>query len=364
MVNPCCFKLAIASKVLPAYSLKVVDTLMVDPGEEIILVENQSSRIDVSDNRRYYFNFNWKLNHIDMIDLDKMVLEQQVKLERDGPNGTGSQVSRIDYYGEGNFMINDFNSNIRLFDQERQQIDQFRLDQETLKGDTLGAYERINTSGGIDAKGRTYFSYYSDFSKGPEGIAKVDIPSRTLTKIPVKGIEAINAYQVTYEVNGGISKRSASFHFQYLPGKILISNSAINELFFYDTRKDSLYHYQYESTITPNRQQPLRKTNAGSREEFNEIGKDIGRKLNFGQPVYDPAQGLYYRLTVFREDVNQSNWNTVLTVFDDHLEMIAENELEDFPMAWRPSFVKDNMIYFAVNIEDELAFIRAKMVAE
>lgn len=144
----------------------------------------------------------------------------------------------------------------------------------------------------------------------------------------------------------------------------MISNSAINELFFYDTRKDSLYHYQYESTITPNRQQPLRKTNAGSREEFNEIGKDIGRKLNFGQPVYDPAQGLYYRLTVFREDVNQSNWNTVLTVFDDHLEMIAENELEDFPMAWRPSFVKDNMIYFAVNIEDELAFIRAKMVAE
>ncbi|GGF27540.1 DUF4221 family protein [Echinicola rosea] len=169
---------------------------------------------------------------------------------------------------------------------------------------------------------------------------------------------------LSIEIPGGRSKRSASFFFQYTAGLVLISNSAINELFVYDTQKDSLHHHKYESQITPNQQERVGKAIVDSQEEFQEIAKGIGSKLNFFRPLYDPEKHLYYRLTSHRDNVNKSTWDYVLTVFDNNLNMISENEIEEFPRIWGPSFVKNNMIYYAANIEDELAFVRAAISEE
>lgn len=339
------------------FTLEVVDTLFIDSGEEIILIENQDARTDSSDDHNYYFNYNRKQNLIDVINLNTLKLNKQIPFETEGPNGTSSNVSSIDHFGHGNFMINNFNGWIQIFNNQSQKTDHFRLDQKTLKGDTLAGAETISTYGLINDQGNTFYSFYGDHVNNHKGIAKINIIDRSLIKIPVEGLEAINDYQISLEENGHNSFVSANFNFQFINEKIILTNSVINEAFVYDIQKDSLFHQNYISSLSLNKQKKPSKTVASSYEEFKSLMKELNNRVYFEQPIYDSTKHLFYRLTLTKENISQTQWTYVLTIFDENLKMITENVIPDFEGLSSTSFVKNGKIYFKHNINDELAFV-------
>ncbi|UCS94631.1 DUF4221 domain-containing protein [Echinicola marina] len=338
------------------FTLEVVDTLFIDSGEDIILIENQKARTDFSDDLKYYFNYNYKQNLIDVINLKEHKLERQIPFETEGPNGTTSYVSSIDHFDQDKFMINNFNHGLQIFDSTGQKLESFRLNNDDLRGDSLNTNESINTSGIIDPITSKYYSIYGNGFGAPLGIAIIDIKSKTLTKKPIKGLDAIKVYKVDFIRDGGRTSRSASVYFQREMDKIIISNSSINELFVYHMKNDTTSHYSFDSKLTTNRQQKPSKNLVHSQEEFKSTYVSTGKVVSFSPFIVNPEQERYYRISYGKDTPQQQEFTYVLTVFDKNFNQISESII---PRRFYSSIniVKDNKIFFQHNIEDELAFV-------
>ncbi|MBD8488806.1 DUF4221 family protein [Echinicola sp. CAU 1574] len=338
------------------FTLEVLDTLFIDSGENIILIENQVPRTDFSDDLNYYFNYNRKQNLIDVINLNTLKLDKQIPFDTEGPNGTTSNVSSIDHFGHGNFMINNFGDGIQIFDRNGQKLENFKLNNDDLKGDRLSINERINTFGTIDPITYKYYSIYGHGYGEPHGIAVINIESKSLTKKPIKGLDAIKAYKVELLSDGGRMSRNSSIYFQMVNDKILISNGSVNELFVYDMKNDTTIHHSFESKLTANRQPKPSKNLVHSKEEFNKTYLETENVVSFKNFIADPGHERYYRISIGKGSLNMQEWTYVLTAFDKNFNQISENEIPNEHYSTN-NFIKDNKIFFQHNIEDELAFV-------
>ncbi|GAB3650822.1 hypothetical protein GCM10028791_18620 [Echinicola sediminis] len=330
------------------FTLEIVDTIMVDSGEKLIFVESQIQRTDISHDLNYYFNYNRKQNLIDVVNLKDFKLEKQIPFETEGPNGTSSYVSRIDGFDQGKFMINNFNGLVQVFDSNAEKLQSLQLNNETLPGDTLKPEEKVSTFGFMGPGGNTYYSFYEQIFEGPRGMAIIDMKTKTLTKIPIDGLDAIKDFYITMKIEGGSSTTSPPFNFQLEGNKILLSNGAINELFVYNMDNDSVTHYSYSSKLTVNRLQKPSKNIAHSQEESKKLRQEMGNNVSFQKFIADPENNRYYRISHGMED---SKWINVLTVFDGDFQQISENLLTK-SIYVSNSFVKDGKIFFQQNIED------------
>lgn len=68
----------------------LVDTVVIDPGEEVIFLKYGLLNADISEDRKYLFNFNLQDHTIEKINLDELRLEAKLPFEKEGPNGTGA----------------------------------------------------------------------------------------------------------------------------------------------------------------------------------------------------------------------------------------------------------------------------------
>ena len=80
-----------------------LDTVVIDPGKEIIFLKNSLFGADKSKDDRYLFNFNIDDHTLEKIDLDELRLEVKLPFEKEGPNGTGQNVGKIKVQNE-NFL--------------------------------------------------------------------------------------------------------------------------------------------------------------------------------------------------------------------------------------------------------------------
>src|SRR5690606_20472078 len=113
-----------------------------------------------------------------------------------------------------------------------------------------------------------------------------------------------------------------------LNGKVLVSNSAVNELYTYDVRTDSLVHYLFKSRIMADRQKENPRTRVHSQEELNQVARERAKDVSFNRFVYDIQNKRYYRFSQkFEKETPEGNiFSPVLTVFDDSLNQIFETD--------------------------------------
>lgn len=64
-----------------------VDTVMIDPGDEILFLRYRLNSADISNDGKYLINFNMDDHTVEKINLDGLRLEQKLPFETDGPDG-------------------------------------------------------------------------------------------------------------------------------------------------------------------------------------------------------------------------------------------------------------------------------------
>ena len=65
------------------------DTVIIDPGDEILFLKHQLLNADLSKDRKHLLNFNLNDHTVEKINLDELLLEEKLPFEREGPNGIG-----------------------------------------------------------------------------------------------------------------------------------------------------------------------------------------------------------------------------------------------------------------------------------
>lgn len=128
--------------------------------------------------------------------------------------------------------------------------------------------------------------------------------------------------------------------------------------------RKELTHYQYKSSLTPDTKVPAYKSLVSTPEEFRQAMKVIEEQIEFGRWYWDDVNQLFLRLSYYRlpnqSEVNKAN--VYLTVFDQEFKMLGEMQLPDYNKVPGKLFVKGGMIWIHENVDEELDFVRLKVI--
>lgn len=120
-----------------------MDTVIVDAGDEILAAGSSMFSADVTPDKKYLLNLDQKTHNLEIVDLDKLVLERKVKFEKEGPNGTGDLVNfLIALHGQKIAFTSFMNS--AIFDYEGIRSSEMVVGNDPLKGEVLDEGESLS----------------------------------------------------------------------------------------------------------------------------------------------------------------------------------------------------------------------------
>jgi len=172
-------------------------------------------------------------------------------------------------------------------------------------------------------------------------------------------VEDLAKFRISYSQDGGQSASYPSLYLQNQDGKILISNSAVNEVYTYDLEKDTVIHHTFSSRITPNHQKINPQPEVRSEEEFQKATAERSKEVSFSRFVHDSQTKRNYRFSqgLARETPEGNIYKPVLTVFDENFNQLFETDQLPFEKMFWKYFVKDGKLWLFENMEDEMGFI-------
>ncbi|MCS4435519.1 DUF4221 domain-containing protein [Aquiflexum gelatinilyticum] len=341
-----------------------IDTVLVDSKGEVLMAGTFLGVFDLSEDKKFLYNFDGSSHQIEVIDLDKLVLDRKIQLEKEGPNGIENPNGLLDL-GEGRFLFSNFNS-WTVVNQDAQKISMFNYEKEKLSGDSLFGKEDLNPHYLFVEGKKEFYTIIDQIDQNSTTIGLVNLDTKTLKRIEIPQLEKLKDFRVLMTMSGSIASNKPVVSMYSWNDKILIGNNAINQFIIFDPKLESVNVKTFESKLTPNQKTPNEKVEVGSIEELIAAGKKLNEQIDFKNLNWDSDSQRFYRLSSISlpkpegETINKAD--VFLTVFDKELNMIGEMKLDGFTKPPVTSFFKDGAIWIHQNLNDELGFIRIKVL--
>lgn len=345
-----------------------LDTLLVDPGDEILYLRASLGYAELSADGRFLYNYNPTDHALEKIDLDELTFVEKIPFEREGPEGTGS-FNPFLLLGVDSILVAGSLKHAAIFNLEGKKLEEVKIQQVLDRSGILDDGNRFRINSVIPGSENRYFGFVTDWTAKSRQLIKVDVPDGTVTELALPAFDKLEEYHVTQFDGGQVSGFLVSQVMLETEGEsIVISNNVFNELYVYLPEKDSLLLKTYESRLTPNQKTPYSPKQVDSDEAMERITATGTAEINFGRLLWDKVNTRYYRFS-YQADVetvekdgrfslSATNVRVYLTVFDKNLEMITEAIVPQLTTIPQTYFVKDGAIWIFENMEDELGFVR------
>jgi len=345
-----------------------MDTVMVDPGDEIINLYTGLWVSAIHPSGSYLYNWDQKNMVLEKINLDKLMLEEKIPYEKEGPNGVGSFVSWISLTDDDQIVIGNF-QDMGLFNFKGEKIKALRLRGEQIEGDLLESNENFSRKSILTSDGNHLYGILGSWSGKSFTLGRMDFNSKTLKKFPLPDYDKLSDYTTILSSSGMQEITVADQYIEQVEDRIIFSTAVFNTLMVYDLNTDSLYKVDYQTTLTKNSKTGKYRNEVESKEEFRQIRSEISQEINFLKPIWDSKNDLFYRFSyeslpaTSLPDGSLKYKNKIyLTILDKDFQVLAETLIEELKNPPSTHFVKDGKIWIFENIEDELAFIRLSIL--
>ncbi len=345
-----------------------LDTVLVDPGEEILFLRRNLGDSELSADGRFLYNYNRSDHAFEKINLDELKLVHKIPFEREGPQGTGPFFTPFFLLEGDSVLVAGSLKHAATFNLEGEKLNEVKIQELLDQSSILEGGDSFHFKSIIPGKSNQYLGFLMEWSAKFKQLMKVDMSNSKLTELDLPAFDKMEEYNVAHVNGGGLGSQVLV---QAGGEKIIISNNAFNELYVYLPDSDSLILKAYESSLTPNQKSPYYPKQVDSDEAMYRIYATGLAEINFERLIWDEINERYYRfsyqtdLEVIVEDGQHSesvNSSTIfLTVFDKDLEMLAESIVPELTNIPRTYFVKDGAIWIFENMEDELGFVRLKI---
>jgi hypothetical protein len=341
-----------------------IDTVLVDSKGEILMAGAHLHVFELSNDKKFLYDFDGSTYQIEVIDLDNLVLDRKIKLEKEGPNAIENPNGIFDL-GDGQFLFSNFNS-WTILKQDGQKIFKFNYEKEKLSGDSLFGKEDLNPNYFFLKGKKEFYTIIEQIDQNSTTIGLVNLDTKTLKRYEIPQLEKLKDFRVLFSIAGSTVSSKPLVTMYLWNDQILIGNNVINELIIFDPKLDIVTVKTFESNLTPNQKTPNEKIETGSIEELIAAGKKLNEQIEFGKLNWDPITKRFYRMSSISlpkpegETINKAD--VFLTVFDKGLNMIGEVKVEGYKKPPSNNFFKDGAIWIHENVNDELGFIRIKVL--
>ena len=345
-----------------------LDTVMVDPGDEIINLYNGLWVSAIHPSGSSLYNWDQKNMVLEKINLDKLILEEKIPYEKEGPNGVGPYVSWISLTDDDQIVIANF-QDMGLFNFKGEKIKSLRLRGEQIEGDLLEANENFNRKSILTGDGNHLYGILGSWSGKSFTLGRMDFNSKTLKKFLLPDYDRLSDYTTIFSSSDMKEITVADQFIEQIEHRIIFSTAVFNTLMVYDLITDSLYKVDYQNTLTKNSKTGKYRNEVESKEEFRQIRSEISQEINFLRPIWDSQNKRFYRLsyeslpaTSLSDGSLKYNNKIYLTILDKDFQVLAETLIEELNTPPITHFVKDGKIWIYKNLDDELAFVRLSIL--
>ncbi|WP_373396295.1 DUF4221 domain-containing protein [Algoriphagus halophilus] len=341
-----------------------MDTVMVDPGDHFFFLNWGLGISDLTQDEKLLYNLNPESLLLEVVDMDALALKETIQLEKEGPNGIGGGfISKLQVIGNGNLMLFDFNKIVEI-SPKGELIKKYEFDRNTLSGYEFGETDVVSYMGIFSTDGKTYVGELEDesFRKPAKGLALIDLEKMELNFVPTDAISKLDEFRIMLEMNGNaMMSTGETSYMKFINGELVLTNTAMNEVYIYDFTMDSLLHKTFESTLTGNERIKNFPTQVDTREALFEASKEKRKQVKFGPMIFQKEENLIWRISTDMDRMIADSVVTkdVVTFFDADYTMLKEQTLENLSNSSN-RFFKDGMLYSFLNIDDEMAFVRLK----
>ncbi|MFC4872060.1 DUF4221 family protein [Negadavirga shengliensis] len=346
-----------------AFSL---DTVMVDPGEEILFLKGELRQSILFKDKKYLFNFNQDDHSVERINLDDLILSEKIPFEAEGPNGTGNYFHTFLAIGEDSILFSGYQGS-GIFDTEGKKIKDLDFKKVGSGEHRLNDDEFFVPQAVFPGNPELFLGFIRNWEDKSLKLVLVNFAEDWVDKMELPEFDKLKGLYAEFSDGNFLTMTGPDIYLISVGDKILIGNNAYNELFWLPPGETELTHYSYQSHITEDSKKGKYPSQVDRPEEVQQISRKIREEISFGRPVWDEENRIYYRFSykeAFTEEVpsntfsSSSKADVYLTIFDENLQMIGEAPVPMLEKTPARHFAKNGKIWIFENIEDELGFVR------
>ncbi|MCH6200211.1 DUF4221 domain-containing protein [Aquiflexum sp. LQ15W] len=342
-----------------------IDTVLVDSKGEVLMAGTYLSVFDLSEDKKYLYNFDPNTYQVEVIDLDKLEIHRKIQLEIEGPNRIGDYPNYLFALGNSELAFSNYMTCVAV-NLNGEKTFEFNLVKDRLESDSLKSNESLYPDFLFIDGHKELYTMIETFGQNITTIGLVNTSTKTLKRIEIPQLEKLKNFRVLWKNGNARSLKAPLVTMGIWDKKILIANNTINEVIVYDPKSESISVKTFESKLTPNQKTPNEKVEVGTIQEFMAGAIKLNEQIEFGKLNWDPITKRFYRLSSISlprpEGVETYKADVFLTVFDEELNMLWERKLDGFTKSPVTTFFKDGAIWIHENLNDELGFIRIKVL--
>jgi hypothetical protein len=332
-----------------------VDTVMIDSGDGFFYLKRGLGLAALTPDQKQLVNFNPEAAEMEMIDLEELNLADRMKMEKEGPQGTGNP-RNLTISSDGNFFFSSF-MDIRVFNAQLDSMKLYKIRSQKFEG--LNSDESLSQDYQLSPDGKYVFVPYGSekYKKADTGIAVVALEDFQLKKIPMDLWERSQAHIRTFLQDGKpVSWTNEFVYADPIGNQLLLSSHNFNEVYILDLTSDSISHKVFQSKFTQDCKRIPAKTTTDSPEEMRSLMLSSTEQVEFSKFYYDDHHDNFWRFSreLDRKIGDSTDFKNVTTIFDKNLNQLHE---EVTPISFYGfKFFKDGKLWSYVNVDDELGF--------
>ncbi|MCE7055936.1 DUF4221 domain-containing protein [Algoriphagus sp. AGSA1] len=335
-----------------------VDTVVVNPGEEIINLKYGLIISSLSPDHQKLYKLDGRTIQLQEINLDKLALTASYPFENEGPNGVGSFGSHLTSLGDERFLFSGPHK-IGKFSKTGELSQDFDYSIDKLLGGKKSIGNNLSQFAFVDEKQMGFF-LETNYSDPVFNLVTINFKEENSKVIDLPEMDVTHDFRVVLENNGNKSSWKQSVTVQAIKSKVYITTEVSSGLYRYDPVLDSLEYITFPLTLTATEKTRKIKNEVFSAEERKEQTSLIDSEVRFNELLWDDNSNQFFRFSSILIPSNSeepSNKSEVfLSAFDSYLNLIGEKKLEELFTVPENAFFKDGKLWSYVNVEDELGF--------
>jgi len=336
-----------------------VDTIVVNPGEEIINLAWGLRLSDLSPDKRTLYLLDDKDKSVSVVDLEELKLLRKLPFESEGPNGIGQYLYAVQLLPDEQFLFSGFqNTGIYTFQGEK--LENIKVSAADVEGMNEADESSIWNGLRISSDKKYLFSTPGNFFEGTRDLVRVDFETKKGKVIDIPAMDIASEFRIVLRSDEMMSVYVEEISLQELNGKLIIQNTAGSDAYLYDYTADSLRLLTFDHKLVLKKKEGTVRNEVTSQKEFEDEMAKLSSQIGFEKFLWDDGSKRYFRFgRIYQPKVDEKTpqkADVFLFAYDQDFKLIGETQLKELTSVPAYPFFKNGKLWSYVNVEDELGF--------
>tara|TARA_R110002124_G_scaffold223917_7_gene389366 strand:+ start:20389 stop:21201 length:813 start_codon:yes stop_codon:yes gene_type:complete len=226
-----------------------MDTVVIDPGEEILFLNGRLRLSALSEDKKYLYNVNLQEYLIEQINLNSLEFEKNYPFEKEGPNGVGNYVRGFSLIIKDKLFISAYPKD-NVLDWQGRKLESIDIIEMIKEYEELDEEDRSNKTISLATDGSQFASLISNYRNKTTFFALINRNNKTFKKFAIPGIEKAKNFEPFLDDGESAMGLGTDRYLIKEGGKLILGTGISSELYVMDKDSDSLRHITFNSQLT------------------------------------------------------------------------------------------------------------------